>query len=86
MVPLISALDLDHGMCRSEALQLTSGRSALSGLSNISHNTSTGVFGFIAMPACMPRSWIYFMSSLGDVLDVDVPEGVSAAVESMAAS
>jgi hypothetical protein len=65
---------------------LTSGRSSATVFSSISHSTSTFVLGFMAMPACMPWSWMNFISSLGDVFSLEVPEGESAAVEEMAAS
>ena len=52
----------------------------------MSHRTSTGVLGFIAIPACMPSWWMKRMSSLGDVFLSDVALGESAAVEEMAAS
>lgn len=65
---------------------LTSGTSCLVGFARISHRTSTGVLGFMAMPACMPSLWIKRISSLGDVFLSEVALGESAAVEDMAAS
>jgi hypothetical protein len=52
----------------------------------MSYRTSTGVFGLIAMPARIPRLWMYLMSSFGLVFLSLVASGDSAAVESMAAS
>jgi hypothetical protein len=63
---------------------LTSGTSCLFSFSSISHSTSTGVLGFIAMPACMPSLCMNLMSSLGDVFLSDFPLGESAAVEEAA--
>jgi hypothetical protein len=67
-------------------MELTSGTSSLLGLSRISYSTSTGVFGLIAIPARIPWSWMYLMSSFGFVFLSLVASGDSAAVESMAAS
>ena len=58
----------------------------MTGFSRISHNTSTDVLGFNAMPACRPSPCINRISSFGDVFSLDVPEGESAAVELTAAS
>lgn len=67
--------------------KLTSGRSARSGLSRMSHNTSTGVSGLIATPACMPSSWIYLINWRGLVRAVVVLSvGSVAATEETAAS
>jgi hypothetical protein len=65
---------------------LTSGFAFSSGFSNMSHKTSTGVAGLIAMPACIPFSCINWINSLGLVFCSDVASGDSAAVEEMAAS
>jgi hypothetical protein len=64
----------------------TSGLSFSSEFSNMSHKTSTGVAGFIAIPACIPFSCINRINSLGFVFFSDVASGDSAAVEEMAAS
>lgn len=73
-------------MCIDSIDKLTSGTSALTGFSRISHSTSTGVLGFNAIPACKPSSCMNLMSSFGDVFASEVPDGESAAVEEMAAS
>jgi hypothetical protein len=65
---------------------LTSGLSSVIGFSKISHNTSTGVLGLIAMPAFMPCEWINRISSLGLVLFSEIVVGDSAAVDDIAAS
>jgi hypothetical protein len=65
----------------------TSGRSSLTSFSRISHSTSTGVSGLIAMPACMPSSWMYRISALGDVgVVVVLSSGFVAATDDTAAS
>jgi hypothetical protein len=52
----------------------------------MSQRTSTGVFGLIAIPAFNPRLWIYLINFLGLVFSSEVPNGVSAAVDEIAAS
>lgn len=42
--------------------------------------------GLIAIPASMPREWMYAINSLGLVLRSDVDSGDSAAVLEIAAS
>lgn len=64
----------------------TSGVSLLSELSSMSHSTSTGVSGEMAIPASMPWSCIYRISSLGFVLISEESAGFSAAVDVIAAS
>jgi len=64
----------------------TSGFAFSSGFSNMSHKTSTGVAGLIAMPACIPFSCINRINSLGLVFCSDAASGDSAAVEEIAAS
>ena len=64
----------------------TSGVSAASGFSRMSQRTSTDVSGLMAMPACMPCSWMYRISSLGFVCRSDRSAGFSAADDSTAAS
>lgn len=66
---------------------LTSGLSSCTSFSRIAHSTSTSVPGFRAMPACMPSSWMYRISFLGDVGSlVSWSSGEVAATEVMAAS
>lgn len=64
----------------------TSGFSAELGFSTMSHKTSTEVSGLMAMPACMPCSWMYRISSFGLVCWSEWSAGLSAAVEATAAS
>lgn len=53
----------------------------------MSHSTSTGVSGLIAMPACMPSSWMYRINSRGLVrFVVDLSVGSVAATDETAAS
>lgn len=68
------------------ALALTSGLSSLTELSNTSQRTSTGVLGLIAIPACIPWSWMNLINSFGLVRSLDFPDGESAAVDDIAAS
>ena len=66
---------------------LTSGRSVRSGLSRISQRTSTGVSGLMAIPACMPSSWMYLINWRGEVRSVvSLSVGSVAATEETAAS
>lgn len=52
----------------------------------MSHRTSTFVFGFKAIPAFMPLSCMYLISSFGLVFFSECSSGLSAAVEERAAS
>ena len=69
-----------------ERLHLTSGIASLLGLSRISHKTSTGVSGLIAMPASIPVLCMYSIISFGLVLVSVWSSGFSAAVDVVAAS
>lgn len=73
-------------MDQRNAVEPTSGTSALSVFAKISHSTSTGVSGFNAMPACIFCAWIYLISSFGLVVRSEWSAGFSAAVEATAAS
>jgi hypothetical protein len=56
-------------------------------LSRMSQRTSTGVSGLIAIPACIPSSWMYLINARGLVRSVVVLSvGSVAATEDTAAS
>lgn len=69
-----------------EVVILTSGVSIFSGLSKMSHSTSTDVSGLMAIPASISWSCIYRINSLGFVLVSEQSAGFSAAVDVIAAS